>query len=639
LRGMRVAIAGVGGVGGGHLLTLARLGVGVFHIADPDRFEVANLNRQAGAALHTLGRPKVEVLAEMARGINPEAEILPFPKGVSGENLERFLAGVDLFIDGLDFFVLDIRARLFARCHAQGIPAITAAPLGMGSAYLVFPRGGMSFEAYFRLAGESPARQQIKFALGLSPRGLHRAYLVDPSRVDFAAGRGPSTIMACELCAGVAGVEALKLLLGRGAIRGAPHYHQYDPYRERWVRGWLPGGNRNPIQRLRLRLAYRLVERLDRSARPSEPPLPAGATELERILDLARWAPSGDNIQPWRFEPVGEAQVIIHAWDQAEQDVYDYQGAPSLLSIGALLETLRIAASGFGRGCRWRYETTQPHRHRLVVDLPHEAEVRADPLLPFVPLRSVDRRRYRTTPLDAQQRWMLEQAAGPECRITWYESRAERWRLARLHARATHIRMTIPEAYTIHRRILDWNSRFSRHGIPAAAVGVDPLTQRIMQWVMQEWRRVAWMNRYLGGTLLTRWQLDLWPGLRCGAQFALHPAQLLPERGEARTVALLQAGQAVQRLWLTATRLGLVMQPALATLCFAHYGRYGEPFSTNRRAAREAARLAAALSRVMGEGADPPIFLGRIGYPVLHATQSRSLRRPLEELLVTGQRS
>src|SRR6478672_10080770 len=72
LRGKRVAIAGGGGVGGVHLLTLARLGVGAFHIADLDRFELANFNRQVGATIGTLGRSKVDVLAEMAADINPE---------------------------------------------------------------------------------------------------------------------------------------------------------------------------------------------------------------------------------------------------------------------------------------------------------------------------------------------------------------------------------------------------------------------------------------------------------------------------------------------------------------------------------------------------------------------------------------
>jgi len=72
LRGKRVAIAGMGGVGGLHLLTLARLGIGRFRISDLDHFELANFNRQAGAGISTLGRPKVEVMAAMAREINPE---------------------------------------------------------------------------------------------------------------------------------------------------------------------------------------------------------------------------------------------------------------------------------------------------------------------------------------------------------------------------------------------------------------------------------------------------------------------------------------------------------------------------------------------------------------------------------------
>ena len=55
LRRKTVAIAGMGGVGGSHLLTLTRLGVGRFHIADLDTFELANFNRQAGAMLSTTG--------------------------------------------------------------------------------------------------------------------------------------------------------------------------------------------------------------------------------------------------------------------------------------------------------------------------------------------------------------------------------------------------------------------------------------------------------------------------------------------------------------------------------------------------------------------------------------------------------
>src|ERR1043165_4068919 len=83
LRGKRIAIAGMGGVGAVHLLTLARLGVGAFHIADFDCYDIPNLNRQAAAFMSTMGQPKVAVAARMAQDINPQVEIRQFGEGVN----------------------------------------------------------------------------------------------------------------------------------------------------------------------------------------------------------------------------------------------------------------------------------------------------------------------------------------------------------------------------------------------------------------------------------------------------------------------------------------------------------------------------------------------------------------------------
>ncbi|AVZ78831.1 hypothetical protein C3497_04745 [Zoogloeaceae bacteirum Par-f-2] len=257
LRGKRVAIAGIGGVGGVHLLTLARLGIGAFNIADFDTFDLVNFNRQAGAMVSTLGRPKVDVLAEMAADINPELDIRRFAHGVRQDNLDDFLRGVDLYVDGLDFFAFAARRSTFAACHRLGVPAVTAAPLGMGTAVLVFMPGGMSFEDYFCLEGCDQDEMALRFLLGLSPAMLQRGYLVDPSRVNLAEQRGPSTVAACQLCAGVAATEALKILLGRGTLRAAPHGYQFDAYRQRLTRTWRPGGNRHPLQRLGLWVARR----------------------------------------------------------------------------------------------------------------------------------------------------------------------------------------------------------------------------------------------------------------------------------------------------------------------------------------------------------------------------------------------
>ena len=257
LKTKRIAIAGMGGVGGFHLLTLARLGVGKFQIADLDTFELANINRQAGASMATLGRSKVDVLAEMARDINPEADIQIFPIGVNAQNLPEFFREADLYVDGLDFFAFDARERVFAYCAQNQLPAVTVAPLGMSAGLLNFLPGGMCFEDYFQLADKPELEKAVRFLVGLAPALLHRHYLADRSRVDLKARKGPSTVIACQLCAGVAAAEALKLLLGRGKVWAAPHSIQFDSYRNKLAHTWRPGGNRNPINRLAIAIAKR----------------------------------------------------------------------------------------------------------------------------------------------------------------------------------------------------------------------------------------------------------------------------------------------------------------------------------------------------------------------------------------------
>ncbi len=250
LRGATVAIAGQGGVGGAHALTLARLGIGGFRLADFDEFEVHNFNRQVGSSMETIGRAKVEVMGAMVRGINPEADVRCFEQGVTEANVGEFLQGVDVYVDGIDFFAVDARRLLFAECARRGIPALTAAPLGMGVALLYFKPGGMTFEEYFKVDGQGRQEQYARFIAGLSPAMLQRPYLVEPLAVNFAERKGPSTMMACDLCAGVMGTAVLKVLLGRGGLRAAPWAMQFDAYRQKLSFTWRPGGNANPLQKL-----------------------------------------------------------------------------------------------------------------------------------------------------------------------------------------------------------------------------------------------------------------------------------------------------------------------------------------------------------------------------------------------------
>lgn len=262
-----IAIAGLGGVGGSHLITLTRLGIGGFHLAEFDSFGLENFNRQAGANMSTLGKPKLDVMENAARQINPELRIRRFPQGVSAENLSEFLDGIDVYVDSLDYFAFGIRSLVFQACYERGIPAVTAGPLGMGVALLNFMPGKMKFLDYFDWReGDSDFVKAIKFLVGLAPSLPHRHYLVDPSFVDLNARKGPSTPMGCELCAGFAATEVLKILLARGKVRAAPHSLHFDAYLNRLYSSHIWLGNRNPVQRLKIAYAQRTLRKKSRGS-------------------------------------------------------------------------------------------------------------------------------------------------------------------------------------------------------------------------------------------------------------------------------------------------------------------------------------------------------------------------------------
>lgn len=263
----RVAIPGCGGVGSIHALVLARMGVGHFTIADFDKFELENFNRQFGAKYSTLGEDKVEVLRREILDINPNAVVKVFNEPVTCNNIDEFLREVDLVIDSLDFFAFDARDVVFPTCQQKNIPLLTAAPLGLSSAYLLFTRKSMSYRSYFNfLPSDDLETKSVKFALALAPKGTQRQYM-DPKAIDLKSGKGPSHAVGVTLCAATAGAEALKILLGKRSMKPVPHYRQFDAYREKFVHGYLWLGNRNPLQRFKIWFAKRFVLGKNRGTR------------------------------------------------------------------------------------------------------------------------------------------------------------------------------------------------------------------------------------------------------------------------------------------------------------------------------------------------------------------------------------
>lgn len=148
LAASRVAVVGLGGVGGPAALYLAAAGVGCLRVIDPDVASLDNLNRQILYERADVDQPKAERGARRLAALGPETEIEPLAERLDEDSAERLLSGVDLVVDGLDSF----SARRVAALAASrlGLPFVHAAVRGWRGQVAVFlPGRGACFNCLF----------------------------------------------------------------------------------------------------------------------------------------------------------------------------------------------------------------------------------------------------------------------------------------------------------------------------------------------------------------------------------------------------------------------------------------------------------------------------------------------------------
>ena len=166
--------------------------------------------------------------------------------------------------------------------------------------------------------------------------------------------------MGCKLAAGVAGAQVLKILLNRGDVLNVPWGLHFDAFQNKFKKTWRPGGNNNILQKLAFKIAKKqlLTPQTEENKMP-EYPLD---TLAKKVLDHARWAPSGDNTQCWRFKLTGDNTFTVVANNTRDHVVYDSDGHSSHLAHGILIETIVIAASQFGHKAEYTSDIEDPDK-------------------------------------------------------------------------------------------------------------------------------------------------------------------------------------------------------------------------------------------------------------------------------------
>jgi molybdopterin/thiamine biosynthesis adenylyltransferase len=208
LRDATIGIAGVGGIGGAAAIRLVRMGARHLKVADPEGFEMSNIQRQAGASLDTLGRNKAEVTAEIAYELTRDADIEVFTDGINPDNPAEFVEGCDIIADQIEFYervpryALHKAARESETCKA----IVSVATVGHGALVLKYRPDSTSAEDVWGLDGDQDDAETAKaFIEKMLPSELIPAFPGRETLFDWLIKRQTAPIWgaAPAVCEGV----------------------------------------------------------------------------------------------------------------------------------------------------------------------------------------------------------------------------------------------------------------------------------------------------------------------------------------------------------------------------------------------------------------------------------------------------
>lgn len=174
LRDATIGIAGTGGIGSAAAIRLVRMGAGHLKIADPEVFELSNVQRQAAAQLSTLGRNKAEVTGEQAFEISRDATIEVFPEGLNPESADDFVAGCDVICDQIEVFEWNGKYALHRAFRESDCKALySVATIGHGPLIHKYTRDSTPINELFEIPeGAELTRETATVLSGGLPRGL-----------------------------------------------------------------------------------------------------------------------------------------------------------------------------------------------------------------------------------------------------------------------------------------------------------------------------------------------------------------------------------------------------------------------------------------------------------------------------------
>jgi molybdopterin/thiamine biosynthesis adenylyltransferase len=605
LTGLCIAVAGLS-VGRAVVTTMAHEGVGgELRLADFDVLDLSNLNR-VGGGLADVGVSKVVLAAREIAELDPYIRVVAFPDGVDEDSIGAFVEGADVIVDECDG--LEIKVRLREEARAARVPVVMATS----------HRGMLDVERFDREPGRAPfhgllgdvtsaeltgltTKQKVPYVIRiLDPGSLTERAAASMIEVKESVSTWPQ--LASDVALGGAMVTNAVRRIALGGLTGSGRFYaDLDALTADGAQAPLPPPPAAGVL----------------PPSPAIPSLPAsrGRDELRFVVACATTAPSGGNIQPWRFEADG---TVLRAFlDPTRSSLLDFRRRASRLALGAALEGAIIGAHALGLdpvlvpddGTAWslHLKGSDPFRERA-----HHLKG-SDPFT-LLWARCCNRRVGVSPPIAVETLSRLAGHGAPlRTEVLPAGALAE---LGTALGALDRVRFLSPRLRDDMVGELRFGGDDARDGIDVASLELDGADRAALD-VLRTGAGMDFLAEHDRGWGLCNAARDAFAG--SGGAIVLRAASVEPD-------ALVDAGRGLLRLWLEATRQGLAIHPWGSPFLFQ---RLHEAPASLEPWERDALTRAAEAFTLDPEH---PILLilrvSRSGPPAL-----RSRRRPVDEVL------
>ena len=622
LRRRTIGVVGLS-VGRASVATMALEGVGGrFRLADFDALELSNLNRLR-CSVADLGTNKAVLAARELQEIDPYLDVEVWSDGVTEDNLDDFLEGLDLLVEECD--ELSIKVLLRERCRARRIAVVMETS---DRGLLDIERFDLDPERpiFHGLVGDVSAKalaglsdqDKVPFALrvlgvqSMSPRLA--ASLVE---IGESVTGWPQLASAVALGGGLLCDTARRMLLGRLTCSGRFYVD---------LQGLIAPQAAVELDVVPFGDAPAVVEH---EATPPLGPRGRGAVTEAEARAIVGWGirgPSGGNNQGWRFE--WDGRRLRCAVDPGRvQTFLELARTGSILSVGAAVENMVLAAGAFGLSADVVFQP-EGGDSDVVCDLQFSRDdsVVPDPLAEHMAARCTTRARgpgRRLAPDDRDGLVRVATAAG--ARLVFVDDAAGLERLGRVVGACDRLAM---QHESVHRELMN-DLRWTRAELARRRDGLDVDTLDVREFekaamrVVSRWPVMEVVRGFDGGAALET------ASRRAVSEAAAMGIVSMPGT-DAR--AHFDGGRAVERVWLEVTARGIAMQPmtVLVALLARLVRANGDGFSEQQRQRLSALREEVdALFERPRDGADVMLF--RLAYAPVE--NRRSVRRRLDDVL------